>query len=108
MVLLTLCCVRAGIGRSRFLTRYARSSFTWLPFPRWLQAILLNQFLDQVPLPAACEAQLCILCHHYMCQNASMPAQSAPAAGLQQYMQPAISNQCSFAVLTQLVGLLVS
>lgn len=40
-------CVPSGIGRSRFLTRYARSSFTWLPFPRWLQAILLNQFLDQ-------------------------------------------------------------
>ncbi len=38
---------RAGIGRTRFFLRYARSIAPWLHPPGWLFDILINAFLDQ-------------------------------------------------------------
>lgn len=36
-----------GVGRSRLFVRYARSLAPWLPIPRWLLALGLNDFVDQ-------------------------------------------------------------
>ena len=50
----------AGLGRTRFFLRYARSVAPWLHPPRWLFHVLINGFLDQarrreaVVLPLQC------------------------------------------------------
>jgi hypothetical protein len=44
---------RAGIGRTRFFLRYARSIAPWLHPPGWLFDILINAFLDQARMRLA-------------------------------------------------------
>ena len=42
--------VHAGIGRTRFMARYVRNVVPWLRVPKWLAAMSLNHFTDQVRL----------------------------------------------------------
>ena len=51
----------AGLGRTRFFLRYARSVAPWLHPPRWLFHVLINGFLDQACKP--CRVAVVVSCN---------------------------------------------